>query len=74
MCSFISCKEKSKEKLKIESKDAKDEFSELKADIGLSESYTDTLSLISYDFGDYANKDKKFLVIDYKKNSIAFMK
>lgn len=33
----------------------------------MPESYTDTLSLISYDFGDYKNKDKKFLKIDYKK-------
>lgn len=66
-CCIVSCKEESKEKINLESKKTKDEFSELKADIGLPESYTDTLSLISYDFGDYKNKDKKFLKIDYKK-------
>ena len=67
LCCIISCKEKSKEKINLESKNMKDQFTDLKADIGLSESYTDTLSLISYDFGDYVNKDKKFLKIDYKK-------
>lgn len=69
LCCVFSCKEKSKN----ESKNTKDEFSELKANIGLPESYNDTLSLISYDFGEYINKDKKFLKIDYKKNSIVFM-
>lgn len=66
LCCVISCKQKSKEKFEV-AEDSKDKFSELKADIGLPESYTDTLSLISYDFGDYENKDNKFLKIDYKK-------
>lgn len=65
LCCIVSCKEKSKEKIKLESKNTKDEFSELKKDIGLPESYTDTLSLISYHFND-VNNDKKFLKIDYK--------
>lgn len=66
LCCIISCKEKSKEKINFESKDKKDELSDLKANVGLPESYTDTLSLISYDFGDYIYNDKKFLKIDYK--------
>lgn len=66
LCCVVCCKEKSKEKIKLESKNTKDKFSELKADIGLPESYTDTLSLISYHFSD-VNNDKKYLKIDYKK-------
>jgi len=66
LCCIISCKEKSQEKINFESKNTKNEFNDLKANIGLPESYTDTLSLLSYDFGDYINKDKKFLKIDYK--------
>ncbi len=53
-------------------KDVKDQFNDLKADIGLPESYSDTLSLISYHFDD-ADNDKKFFKTDYKKNSIVFM-
>lgn len=66
LCCIVSCKDKSKEKFKIEAKETKDEFGELKADIGLPQSYNDTLSLISYHFDDVDN-DKKFLKIDYKK-------
>jgi|GEM_PF-2051762 len=63
---LVSCREKSEDVFKIQSKDKKDALNELKADIGLPQSYTDTLSLISYHFDDIDN-DKKFLKIDYKK-------
>lgn len=63
---MFSCKEKTKEVVQVKTKSEKNELSELKADIGLPQSYADTLSLISYDFDDVDN-DKKFLKIDYKK-------
>ncbi|WP_202701856.1 hypothetical protein [Flavobacterium sp. UGB4466] len=67
LCCMVSCKEKFKIETKIE-EDKKDEFSELKADIGLPESYADTLSLLSYmPPNDSIDYDKKFLKVDYKE-------
>lgn len=62
ICCIVSCKKDDK---KIIIKPI-DKFAELKKDIGLPQSYTDTLSLISFSF-DEVNYDNRFLKIDYKK-------
>lgn len=66
ICCFFSCQQKLEDTPKIQSYDKKNRLNELKEDIGLPKTYTDTLSLISYHFDDIDN-DKKFLRIDYKK-------
>lgn len=61
---FISCKKE----MKSESKNNDDQkMIDLKADIGLPKSYTDTLSLISFISSKKIDYDKKFLKIDYKE-------
>jgi hypothetical protein len=65
LCCFISCQEKKKHVVQMKTKDEKG-FNSLKDKIGLSKSYSDTLSLISYDFDDEEN-DKKYLKVDYEK-------
>jgi len=63
---LISCKEKITNRIQVETKKSESRFDKLKEEIGLSKSYSDTLSLISYGFDDQDN-DKKYLKVDYKK-------
>lgn len=63
ICCFTACQKKDKN-LKIEQIDRWDE---LKKDIGLPKSYSDTLSLISLKSSEDIDYDKKFLKTDYKK-------
>ncbi len=57
---FVACKKTNPDIKSI------DKISELKKDIGLPESFTDTLSLISLISSDEIDYDKKFLKVDYK--------
>lgn len=63
VCCFTACKKENKKDKSI------DKMIELKKDVGLPTSYTDTLSLISLISSDEFDYDKEFLKIDYKKET-----
>lgn len=61
----ISCKDEVRDKIETKNKMVS-KMSTLKLDIGLPESYGDTLSLISFMDTDAIDYDKRFLTTDYK--------
>lgn len=62
---FISCQKEVQKK--TEEKEKLEPITEVKLNVGLPKSYTDTLSILSFLSSDRKDFDKKYLKIDYKR-------